>query len=112
LSDHKHAEVEEIVSVSQSVRGVADFAESAAAYSDDADPDISIWGAVGLAFAQVYALSSEHIHAVLQRLPDGLNGLAQRIEDAAQSIADNDDQVKRSFDELNSAETESNEADG
>lgn len=103
MSDRKHAEVEEIVSVSQSVRGAADFTEDAAAYSLEADPDLSIWGAVGLIFAHPYNASTARIQGALHSLPTAINGVAQRIEDAANAIADYDDEVKRSFDDLNDA---------
>lgn len=112
MSDQRFAEVDQIVSVSRSIREVADFTESAAAYAQEADPDLRMWGGVGLAFAQIYFTGTEHIHGILGRLPDGFNGLAQRIEDSAQSISESDDGVKRSFDELNSAEMGMNDADG
>ncbi|MEU6857286.1 hypothetical protein AB0B28_00205 [Glycomyces sp. NPDC046736] len=112
MSDQRFAEVDQIVSVSRSVREVADFTESAAAYSVEADPDMTMWGGVGLPFGQIYSMSADRIHGILGRLPDAFSGLAQRIEDSAKSISESDDGVKRSFDELNSAEMGMNDADG
>lgn len=100
MSESKHAEVEEIASVAQRVRGVAEFTAEAAAYSVEADPDLSMWGAVGLVMGHAYSESSARIQAVLQNLPTALSGVAKRIEDSANSIADYDDEVKRSFDDL------------
>jgi hypothetical protein len=103
VSDRKHAEVEEIVSVSQSVRGAAGLMAEAAGYAEAADPDVSMWGVVGMPFAFAYNLATPQIHLMLHALPGAIEGVAQRIEDAAKAIADYDDEVKRSFDDLNSA---------
>jgi hypothetical protein len=100
---NRYAEVEEIESVSQGVRGAAQVMGEAAAYAADANPDMYMWGLVGMPFAQAYFMATPQIHLTFHRIPAALEGVAKRIEEAAKAIADNDDEVSRSFDEIEGA---------
>lgn len=107
MSDSTEVDVDEVVSVAGTVRSAGESMEDAAAYAEEADPDMYMWGMVGLPLAYVYFEATPHIHDMLKRMPDAIAGVAKRIEDSAGAASDCDDEIARGFDkvhdELNSA---------
>lgn len=105
MSNGTYAEIEEIESVAEAIRTTAGGLEEAAAYAEEADPDMYMWGMVGLPLAYVYFEATPHIHDILKRMPGAVEGVAQRIADAASAISASDEEAKSDFDKLNDAES-------
>ncbi|THV23537.1 type VII secretion target [Glycomyces paridis] len=108
MSDRKHAEPEAIEEIAEAVRRAGDVTADAAAYAQEADPDLYMWGAVGLPLAYGYFEAVEHVHGILERLPGALAGLATRIDQAAKAIAASDEDSANEFNTLEDETGEGN----
>lgn len=106
MSNGTQIEVEEVESVAKSIRGAAETMGEAASYAVEADPDLYMWGAVGLPLAYVYFEATPHIHEMLHRIPEALTGVADRIEASAGEVDACDQEISRGFDDIQ------NEAEG
>lgn len=100
MSDGTYAEPEEIEEIAAAVQRCGETMADAAAYAQEADPDLYMWGAVGLPLAYGYSEAVEHIHDILGRMPAALDGLGTRIEQAAKAIAASDEDAANDFNTL------------
>lgn len=100
MSTGTRIDVEAVKSVASSIRDASGTMTEAAAYAQEADPELYMWGAVGLQLAYVYFEATPHIHGILNRIPAALTGVADRIEASAAAVDECDQDISRGFAEL------------
>lgn len=100
MPDGIFIEVDRVGDITEEVRQAAVGMREAAAYAKEADPDPYMWGVVGAPLGLMYEEASSRVQAVLDRVPDAFDGVAERIDESARAIADCDAEVGRRLDGL------------
>ncbi len=93
-------EPDTVEEAAERVRASAGTMREAASYAKEADPDMTMWGVIGAPFAALYVQVSQRVQGVLGTLPDALDGVADRIDDAVEAVNETDSDVGKSFDDL------------
>ncbi|MFC4337905.1 type VII secretion target [Salininema proteolyticum] len=98
MADHVHMQCDDVRTVAKAVKSTGSGLSAAAEYAKEADPDPYMWGAVGAPLGIVYEEAATTVQDMLSRLPDALNGVADRINAAVDKTEDCDGKAARDLD--------------
>lgn len=93
----KEIEPEQLRAAASKLREAMSYADKAAEYSTEADPDPWMWGIAGIPMSMLYFPLADGWRDLLTKAGEGIDGVATRLEDSGASWEDVDTLMSEEF---------------
>lgn len=93
----KEIEPEQLRAAAGKLREAMSYADKAAEYSTEADPDAWMWGVAGIPMSMLYFPLADGWRDLLTKAGEGIDGVATRLEDSGASWEDVDTLMSEEF---------------